>query len=62
MTEPAETYACAACGETFEKAWTDDEAKAEAKELWGDIPEDQMVIICDDCHKRGMARLRGMPQ
>lgn len=50
-------YTCATCGDSCESDITEEEAKAEMKALWGDIPEDQQVIICDDCFKEGMARM-----
>ena len=52
----SEEYTCAHCGGTWEKAWTDEEAKAESKELglWIEpedrqTADDEMVIVCDDC-------------
>lgn len=47
------TYKCAACGETLESEWTETEAKAESKLLWGDLPEESMCVICDDCFQKG---------
>jgi hypothetical protein len=44
----ADTFTCDGCGGTFPKAWTDEEAEAEAREVWGAMPEDASVI-CDDC-------------
>lgn len=49
------TYACAACGETFELGWSAEEEAAEAKELWTD---EELALgavrICDPCFKRVM--------
>ena len=45
-------YKCAKCGGVFEKGWSDEEAKNEAKELFGKHPNDwnnEAVIVCDDC-------------
>ena len=44
-----ETYVCAICKEKFTKGWSDKEAFAEKKELWGDLPIEECDIICDDC-------------
>ena len=39
---------CALCGETFDKSRTDEEAQAEAEEVFGaDLGE--AVLVCDDC-------------
>ncbi len=45
-------YKCAACGEVFEKGVSDEEALQEKEELWGEIPLEQMVLVCDDCWKK----------
>lgn len=47
------TYICAECGETFESEWTDEEARAEAKRVFGE--RDDMVIVCADCYAKLMA-------
>lgn len=47
------TFTCAACGGTFPKGWSDEEAKSEAKALWGDVPAEECVVICDDCFQSG---------
>jgi DNA-directed RNA polymerase subunit RPC12/RpoP len=52
------TYTCAACGGTFEKGWTDEEAEAEMKQLYGDLPKDDRVIICSSCNDKLRAYLR----
>lgn len=48
-------YVCGHCGEINEKGWSDEEALAEAAEIfgkpvseWTDIP----VVICDDCFQK----------
>ena len=43
------TYTCARCGQTFTKARTDDECRAELESFFGFVPEDDIAIICDDC-------------
>jgi DNA-directed RNA polymerase subunit RPC12/RpoP len=42
-------YRCARCGGIFIKGQTDEECLAEMKSIWGDIPENERVVICDDC-------------
>ena len=44
-------FTCARCGETFEKAWTDEEAATERKQNWPGWKEEDCDVICDDCHK-----------
>lgn len=51
------TFVCEACGFEFEKAVTDEEAMAEMKELWGDLPPEEQALICDDCFTRLMRNL-----
>ena len=50
-------YQCADCGGIFEKGRSDEEAKNEAKELFGIEDEDieqgnDVAVICDDCFKK----------
>jgi hypothetical protein len=43
---------CAHCGKDFEPAWSDEEAEAEAKRLWGvdhATTDQRMVVVCDPC-------------
>lgn len=49
------TYTCTACGETYDKGRSDEDAMMESKTLWGDLPKDELVVICDDCFERGKA-------
>ena len=54
-----DSYTCELCHETFEKGWTDEEANAEAQELFGtpqasEHPKD-MAIVCDDCFHKLMS-------
>ena len=49
------TFICAICHETFEKGVTDEEANAEALDIWGVPNASQtpgMALICDDCFNR----------
>lgn len=45
-------YRCDMCAGVFDKAWTDEEAKAELGENFGDISTDDCGIVCDDCYKK----------
>ena len=44
----ANEYKCSTCGGVFEKGWTEEEAKQEAKENGFIISES--CLICDDCY------------
>lgn len=46
---PNNEFKCSLCLNTYEKAWSDEECKEEMKQIWGEIPEDEQVVICDDC-------------
>lgn len=46
------TYTCAQCGKTFDSEWTDEEAEAEAQNLFGVENASKhpgMEIVCDGC-------------
>lgn len=43
------TFTCDACGGTFPKAWSDDEAAAEASERYTEQELQSAGVICDDC-------------
>ncbi len=49
----SDTYECAQCHGVFTKAWSDEEAIAEAEALWtpGEMAEEGAAVICDDCFK-----------
>lgn len=44
-------YTCAECGGEFESDWTEEEAQAERLALFGDVPEEDMEQVCDDCFR-----------
>ena len=49
-------FTCDACGESFEKAWSDEKAIAESKKAFPDDDYTDMAVVCDDCwHKMGFA-------
>lgn len=41
-------FTCEHCGGTFEKEWTDDEAQAEADDLWGSALGDDPAVISEN--------------
>jgi len=61
VSETAETFTCARCGETHDKGWSDAEAAAEAQENFPGIDitdPDEAGVVCDDCYKYLMGRAR----
>jgi len=48
----SEVFKCAMCGETFEKARTEEEALEELNELFGDTPVEECEVVCDDCWQK----------
>lgn len=47
-----DTYICEMCGGKFEKGQSDKEAEDEMKKLWGNVPKEELSIICDDCFNK----------
>lgn len=45
-------FTCAVCGETYEKAHTEEEAKEEFELLYPDEPFDEAELICEDCFQK----------
>ena len=45
-------FTCDECGGTFPKAWSDEEALAEADGLFG--AAGPLAVICDDCWREFM--------
>jgi hypothetical protein len=47
----SDEFTCEHCGRTYEKAWSDEEARAEMDVLFrmlsGRVPES---VLCDECH------------
>lgn len=49
---------CAQCGVVFEKAWSDEEARAEQNANgFNDMAEDDLCVVCDDCYQEIAGRL-----
>lgn len=57
MVMVADTFTCAQCHETFARSWTDAEAMMECKAIFGDVPREDLVMVCDDCYQQLMAVL-----
>lgn len=47
-----EQFTCAMCGGTFDKAWTDEEATAEAAENFTPEELKDQAVVCDPCFKK----------
>jgi len=45
----SEEFQCAACGEVFRKAWSDEEVLAERTELFPTLQPENAVVVCDVC-------------
>ena len=56
MTGIGESYVCERCGATFTKGWSDEEAAAEARDLF---PAAHLAVgqatVCDGCYREIMA-------
>ena len=51
-----EVFTCELCEESFPKTgWSDEEAVVEMKEEFGDIPEKDRSVLCDDCYEKVMS-------
>jgi hypothetical protein len=51
----SDTFTCDACGETFPKERSDEEAIAESKLLWPGHDPNELSTVCDDCFRIGFA-------
>ena len=40
---------CAVCLDTFEPGWTEEDALAEMRFNYGDVPPERRGTVCDDC-------------
>jgi len=48
-------FTCAVCQGTFDKGWSDDEARQERSEIFGEWKDEDCVIVCDDCFVKPMS-------
>lgn len=51
-------YRCGCCGGTFAAERDDDEALTECEIREGELPPDELEVVCDDCFRKVM----GLPQ
>lgn len=48
-----DNFTCDVCHRTFPKAWTDEEALAEAKKAFGaDVASLDNGVVCEDCYQQ----------
>ncbi len=47
-------FTCDRCGGVFEKGWTDDDALAEARDLFSPAELENPAVVCDDCWQEFM--------
>lgn len=47
-----EMFVCEMCGEKFAKAISDAEALEETHQIFGDVPKEELAVVCDDCFKK----------
>lgn len=58
MSEPIDEFTCTMCRKVFAGAWSDEEAMAEAREVFGayivDLAAacDELDVVCDDCFEK----------
>ena len=53
-------FFCAGCGGRFEadrENWSDQMALAEMAGTYGNIPEEEREVVCDDCYAKCMEML-----
>lgn len=51
-------YTCGACGGEFNDNadWSESQLRLEqAENGWADLPDEEMMRVCDDCYKKMMA-------
>jgi hypothetical protein len=50
-----EQFTCAVCQGTFDKGWSDEEARQERSEIFGEWKDEDCVVVCDDCYVKPMS-------
>jgi hypothetical protein len=51
-----EQFICAICKGTFNKGWSDEEARQERLEIFGNAFKDEdCVLVCDDCYVKPLS-------
>jgi hypothetical protein len=52
------TFTCACCGRSFKRNWSDEEAAAELGQRFPGFEPDDCALVCDDCYKALLRRMR----
>lgn len=50
MKNKSKKFICAECNGEFIKGRSDEEALAEKEMLYGDLPIEEMVVVCENCY------------
>lgn len=58
--KPGETFKCMGCGKKFLAAREEADALAEMHKIYGDLPEGERAIVCDDCFNQIRAKERAV--
>lgn len=53
-------YKCSSCGGVFEKSRPDEEALEESVETFGEMKQENLAIVCDDCYNNFMKQYSTM--
>lgn len=54
-------FRCKHCGGVFEKKWTEENALAEYRKIFGKLPDaikKDKAELCDDCYRKLMIKIR----
>lgn len=54
---PTREYVCAICRVKFVSEWTDEEAKDELKEKFGETNIQECEVVCEDCYNKLMEKV-----
>jgi hypothetical protein len=54
-------FTCDHCGKEYPKAWTDEEAMAEALGMWTEEELANKATVCDDCYRAIMPAISTGP-
>lgn len=58
--EVQQTFTCEACGETFDKVWTDEESRAEAEAVFAPEELAEVAVVCSPCLREMLAAMPGL--
>ena len=48
-------FTCAVCQGIFDKGWSDEEARQERLEIFGEWKDEDCVVVCDDCYVKPLS-------